>query len=171
LNLFGSAELDQYSKVNGEAKNDPRLTNLYLSARYRFTRKFDVFLSYDSRKRIIYYESFQTEIERLLDDYIARQGLRARVNIKPIKYFTIGLSYSKRFENDVQNKSNNYYAYASYSKIPMIKGRIMISYNLNASNYLESRILAFRYSRSLIPRKLNAEFYYRLVEYLDKRTK
>lgn len=166
LNLFSSAELDLYSKVNGETSNDPRLTNLYASARYRFSRKFDLFISYDSRKRIIYYETFQSEIERMLDDDLARQGIRARLNIRPIKYVTFGLSYSKRFESDNQNKSDNIYGYASLSKIPKVGGRLSISYNINKSNYLESRVLSFRHSRTLIKSKLNAEFYYRLVDYV-----
>ena len=42
----------------------------------------------------------------------------------------------------------------------------MISYNNNLSNYLESRIISFRYSRTLIKKKLNADFYYRYVNYL-----
>ena len=166
LNLFSSAELDLYSKVNGESATDARLTNLYASARYRFSRKFDVFLSYDSRKRIIYYETFQSEIERMLDDDLARQGIGARVNIRPIKYVTFGLSYSKRFESDNQNKSDNIYGYASLLKIPKVGGRLSISYNINKSNYLESRVLSFRHSRTLIKQKLNAEFYYRLVDYI-----
>lgn len=164
-NLFSSFELDLYSKINGESATDARLTNMFASVRYRFSRKFDVYLSYDSRKRIIYYETFQSEIERMLDDDLARQGVRGRINVKPIKYVNIGFSYSKRFESDMQNKSDNIYAYASLSKIPIVEGRFVVSYNLNKSNYLESNILAFRYSRTIIKKKLNSEFYYRVVNY------
>ena len=61
LNLFTSLELDLYNKVNDTVNNDVRLTNLYASARYRFSRKFDLTLSYDSRKRILYYETFKSD--------------------------------------------------------------------------------------------------------------
>ena len=166
LNIFSSIQLDLFSKVNGVTRTNPRLTNLYVSARYRFNRKFDLILSYDTRKRILYYETFQTEIERMLDDDIARQGARARINIRPIKYVIIGFSYSKRFQSDNQNKSNNYYGYANYSRLPGIGGRLTISYNLNESNYLESRALSIRHSRSLIKNKLNADLYYRWVNYI-----
>ncbi|RLD77010.1 MAG: hypothetical protein DRJ10_12665 [Bacteroidetes bacterium] len=165
LNIFSSIELDIYSKVNGIESNDIRLTNFYLSASYRFTRKFDLTLSYDSRKRIFYYETYQTEIEKLLNDDIARQGLRARLNIKPIKHVNTGLSYSKRFQSDELNKSDNINGYISLSKIPIIEGRFSINVNYNLSNYLESKILSLRHSRTLIKKKLYADLYFRMANY------
>jgi len=165
LNLFASTEVDIYNKVNDTVNNDIRLTNLYVSARYRFNRKVNAMVSYDSRKRILYYETFQSDIERLLDEDIARQGLRLRINIRPIKYLTTGFGYSKRFQSDSENKSDNFNAYASYSKIPTIDGRVYLSYNINSSNYLKSNILSFRYSRYLIKNKLDADFSYRLANF------
>jgi len=165
LNLFASMELDLYNKVNDTVNNDVRLTNLYVSARYRFNRKIDLSLSYDSRKRILYYETFKSEIERLLDDDIARQGFRVRLNVRPVKYLIVGISYSKRFQIDDQNKSDNIYGYVSYSRIPGIGGGISLNYNMNTSNYLESNILSLRYSRNLVKNKLNADFYYRYADF------
>ncbi len=161
LNLFSSLELDLFNKVNDTINNDIRLTNLYISARYRFNRKIDLTLSYDSRKRIIYYETFKSDIERLLDDDLARQGYRLRLNVRPIKYLITGISYSQRFQSDDQNKSDNIYGYVSYSKIPKIGGSLSVNYNRNTSNYLESNIYSVRYSRNLIVNKLNADFYFR----------
>jgi hypothetical protein len=161
LNLFSSFELDLF----GNAGSETRLTNLYMSARYRFSRKFDFTISYDSRKRIIYYETDKTEIEQLLDDDIARQGVRLRANVKPIKYLIIGGSYSTRFQSDSQNKSDNIYLYSTLSKIPAIGGSFSVNYNINSSNYLESNIVSLRHSRSMLKNKLNTEFYYRLANY------
>lgn len=165
LNLFSSVELDIFNKVNDSINNSPRLTNLYLSTRYRFSKIFNLMLSYDSRKRIIYYETYQTEVERLLEEYLARQGLRARLNVKPFKYLTTGVSYSKRYQNDSDNKSDNIYGYITLSKLPGIGGRLNLTYNLNSSNYLESNIAAIRFSRPLFKQKLNTDFYYRFVNY------
>ncbi len=165
INIFSSLELDLYSKLNGEVSNEVRLTNLYVSARYRFSRKFNMMVSYDSRKRILYYETFQTEIERLLDDDIARQGARARINLRPFKNILVGASYSKRFQNNSENKSDNIYGYVTHSKVPGIGGRLSLSYNRNESNYLKSNIAAIRHSRSFFEGKLNADFYYRFVVY------
>ena len=164
LSLFSTAELDIYNKVNDSINNSARLTNLYVSARYRFNRSINTSLSYDSRKRIIYYKTYETDIERLLDEDIARQGFRARLNIRPFKYVYSGFSYSKRFQNDSQNKSDNIYGYISFSNLP-IEGRISLTYNMNSSNYLDSNIASIRYSRPFMDNRLNADFYYRFVNY------
>lgn len=167
LNLFSVAELDIYNKVNDSTGLDsgPRLTNLYLSARYRFGRGINAAISYDSRKRIIYYKTYETRIEQLLDEDIARQGIRARINFKLFKKLYSGLSYSRRFQNDDQNKSENYYGYVSYSRLPIIKGRVSLTYNLNSNNYLNTSISSLRYSRGFFDDRLNADFYYRFVDY------
>ncbi len=101
LNLFSSMEMD----IFGNAGNETRLTNLYLSARYRFSRAANVMISYDSRKRIVYYETFQNDIERILAEDLARQGIRVRLNVRPVKVIWAGVSYSSRFQNNDQNKS------------------------------------------------------------------
>ena len=172
LNLFSTMELDIFNKVNdtlnNTTTNNPRLTNLYLSARYRFSRAVNASLSYDSRKRIIYYKTYESDIERILDEDIARQGIRARINIKPFKYVYSGFSYSKRFQSDNQNKSDNLYGYLSFSKIPVIDGRISLTYNLNSSNYLDNNIASLRYSNDFWDGRLSADFYYRLVNYTYK---
>ncbi|MCT8340910.1 hypothetical protein MG296_12655 [Flavobacteriaceae bacterium TK19130] len=161
LNLFGSMELDLY----GNQGSETRLTNMYVSARYRFSRAFDLMVSYDTRKRVIFYETFKTEIEQLLDDDFARQGVRIRANIRPLKYVRFGGSYATRFQENDLNKSDNINGYISWSKIPAIDGRFNFNYNRNESNYLESSILSFRYSREIIDRKLDGELYYRMADY------
>lgn len=166
LHLFSMAELDLYNSPSDSINtSSPRLTNLYVSARYRFSRSVNAMLSYDSRKRIIYYKTYETDLEQLLDEDIARQGIRARINIRPLKKIFTGLSYSRRFQSDNQNKSENYYGYVSYSKLPIIEGRASLTYNRNSSNYLDSNIASFRYSRGFFDDRLNADFYYRFVNY------
>ena len=147
-------ELDLYSEVDGVTVNDIRLTNLYISARYRISRKVNLMLSYDSRKRILYYQTFQSEIDRLLDDNLARQGLRARLNIRPFKFISAGFNYTKRFRTSELNKSNNIYGYVTWTRIPTLEGRLSLSYNRNESNYLLSNIGSIRYSRDLVKNKL-----------------
>jgi hypothetical protein len=172
LNLFSSLELDIFNKVNDTlnttTNNNPRLTNLYVSARYHFSRGINASLSYDSRKRVIYYKTYESDIERILDEDIARQGIRARINIKPFKYVFSGFSYSKRFQSDNENKSDNLHGYLSFSKIPVVQGRISLTYNLNSSNYLDSNIASLRYSNDFWDNRLSADLYYRIVNYKYK---
>lgn len=171
FNVYSTVEVDIFRgdsipTDSTRASKNTRLTNLYLSGRYKFSRDVNVMVSYDSRKRIIYYEYLtQIEINQLLDDDLARQGLRARLNVRPIKTIWLGLSYSKRFQEDSANKSDNIYAYATLSRIPKIGGRLNVSYNMNTSNYLTSNIVSGRYSRELVKSKLNADFTYRMASY------
>ncbi len=165
LTIFGSAEVDLYQNLNGVESTQPRLTNLYASARYRFSRAISLTVSYDTRKRIIYYETLRTDVEKLLADDQARQGLRTRLNVRPFKFLSFGASFSRRFQNNRQNQSDNINGFISYSKLPFVKGRLAINVNQNESNYQRTRILSGRYSRSIIRKKLSADFYYRKVEY------
>lgn len=159
--LFSTAELD----IFGNSGNETRLTNLYLSGRYRFSRAVNAMVSYDSRKLIIYYETFQTDIERLLDEDLARQGLRFRLNVRPTKIIWMGISYSRRFQSDEQNKSDNFYGYVTLSNVPVIGGRFNVNYNRNSSNYLDSNIYSARYSRGFFESKLSTDVYFRRADY------
>ncbi len=165
LNLFGSFELDLYDKVDGVVSMNPRLVNLYVSARYRFSRKFSLSASYDSRRRVIYYESYKTEVERLLSEDEARQGMRLRLQLNPFKYLHASISYSRRFESDNQNQSDNLNGRVSYSRLPGLGGRLSLAYNINESSYLQSRVLSASYSRSLVKRRLHGNFYYRYGDF------
>ena len=166
LNIFTSAEMDLYSKVNEVETLKPRLTNLYASLNYRFSRKISLMLSYDSRKNIIFYETFRTEVDRLLADDEARQGVRLRLSVRPMRMLYVGLSYSRRFQSNSDDKFDNINAFASISRLPGIGGRISITFNRNTSSYLQSQIYSARYNTSLIPRKLDLDLYYRRVDYL-----
>lgn len=165
LTLFGSAEVDLYQRINEVATTSPRLTNLYVSSRYRFNKIISLTVSYDTRKRIIYYETLRTEVENILADDQARQGLRGRLNIQPIRYLNIGGSYSRRFQSNGDNKSENINVSIGHSKLPFVGGRLSFNGNMNESNYLRTRIVGARYGRSIIKRKLSADFYYRMVEH------
>ncbi len=165
LTFFSSFELDLYNNSTYQSANGRRLTNLFASLGYKISRNVNVYLSYDSRKRIMYYETYKTDIERLLEDDEARQGVRLRLNVKPIKNTSVGLSYSKRFQSSGENKSDNINGFITLNSIPVVQGLISVNYNLNTSDYLVSKVLTFRHTRSLVKRKLNADFYYRMIEY------
>ena len=87
LTIFSSFELDLYNKVNADSMGPIRLTNLYVSLGYQIAKWIDLNVSYDSRKQIIYYETLKTEIERILDNDEARQGIRYRLNLRPVEIY------------------------------------------------------------------------------------
>lgn len=165
VNVFSSVELDLYNQVNEDSVGNPRWTNIYLSTTYRLNRKLDLGVSYNSRKQIVYYETFKTEIERILDDDIARQGVRFSLNFRPTKLIYVGGAYSKRFQSNELNKSDNVNGSLGLSKLPTVGGRLVINYNRNSSSYMKTDIVSFRHSRSMFEMKLEADIYFRMVNY------
>lgn len=162
LNIFSSGELDLYSTVG----NGVRLTNFFISSRYRFSRKVDVFASYDSRRRIVYYETFRNDVEVLLDDDDARQGARLRLSVRPTKTLGLGVAYSKRFQADGANASDNISGFLNFNMDPEGIGRWSVQANRNTSTYVRSDVLSFRHNRTLVPKLLTLSLYYRMVEYV-----
>ena len=164
LNIFSSFEVDMFQNINGETKSEPRLTNLYLSARYRFSRKFSLRASYDNRKNIIYYESYKDFIENLIDQE-TRQGLRAGLSLRPIKFVTMGVNTSWRFQKSDMNLSKNLNAYLNVSRIPLVNARVSLRANFLQTNYLDSKIFGIRLSKDIIKRKVSSDVYFRMVDY------
>jgi hypothetical protein len=164
LNFFGSAEMDLYESIHEVAKNTLKLTNLYLSLRYRYSKALRFSLSYDQRNSTIYYESFKNFIDRLIEDE-TRQGLRFSVNIRPLKYVTWGINTSWRFQKSDINVSKNLNSYLSISRVPGLNVRASITANFLQTNYINSKIYGVRVNKDIIKGKLSSEVYFRLVNY------
>jgi len=165
LNLFGSFEVDLYEKLNSEdAHSTLRLTNLYVSMRYRVNRKLRLSLAYDNRRNIIYYESYKNFIDQLIQDE-TRQGLRFNVNFRPAKLITLGVNTGWRFQKSDMNKSKNLRAYLNFSRIPLVNMRASLSANFLQTNFIESQIFGIRLSRQIIKKRLDGDVYFRRVNY------
>lgn len=164
VNVFGSCELDLYEKINNETKNKLSLTNLFVSLRYRFSKKFNASLSYDNRKNIIYYESYKSYIDQLIDNE-TRQGLRAGVNFHPLGFIMWGINASWRFQKDHANESKNLNSYLNFNRIPVIKASASISANFLRTSYIDSRVYGAKLSKDFLKGKMNGEVYYRRVNY------
>ncbi len=164
LNLFFSTEIDLYKFVNGTSQNTFNLTGLYTSVHYRFSHKINLSVSYDNRKNVIYYETYKNYTDSLLDA-ATRQGLRVRVNFRPIKGMFAYITYGFRFMNGDLHKTNNFSAGFSYSQLSFIKGTISASYNYLNTSYLIGNILSARYSRSVFNDLLYLTFGNRIIYY------
>ncbi len=165
VNLYASTEIDLYSKIDEETSHQPKLTNIYAYLRYRFNRRLSATFSYDNRKRIIYYETDRTEIERLLEDDIARQGLRLRISYRPINRIYMGLSIARRFQSNDANLSNNLNAFVNFTKLPIKNSSLSLRFNANESNYLKTNIYSGTFSYYALKNKINAQLYFRGVNY------
>jgi hypothetical protein len=167
LNLFGSFEVDFFENINNEINSSARLTNLYVSLRYRINKKWRVSASYDNRKNIIYYESYKDFIDRLIEDE-TRQGFRFGISHRPTRMISWGLNSSVRFQKSKANPSRNLNGYITISKVPFINARATIRANFLQTDFLDSQIFGARLSKELIRGKLNGEIYYRWVDYKYK---
>lgn len=166
-NLYSTAELDFYNpQIQQITKADNvRLTNFFTSIRYRFNRKVNASLSFDSRRQIIYYESFLTELERLITNDIARNGIIARINVRASKSIYTGFGYGKRFQNGGNNSSDNINAFVRLNDVPKIGGTAQLNLNLNVSNYMNTAVANINYSRGYANPNLYSDFYYRFLNY------
>ncbi len=164
LNVFTSMELDTYQKVNGEASSKPELTNLFISARYRFSKKLNATLSYDARKNIIYYESYKSFIDQLIENE-SRQGLRLNVSYHPWKLITFGVNGSVRFQQTTVSNFKNLNCFANINRLPGIRANLSLNANILRTGFVNSNIYSARLSRDFFKGKLNMETYFRYVQY------
>ncbi len=163
--LFLSTEVDLYKRENNIDKKDFSLTGLYTSLRYQPIRELSFNASYDSRKNVIYYETFQNYTDSLYEN-VTRQGVRFRVSIKPINRLFINFSYGFRFRSSDLKKSENYSGNISYSSIPFISGTFGLSYNHLSTSYLNGDIFGLRYSRDILPGVIYSSLNLRQINYL-----
>lgn len=164
LYFFTSCELDLYKVVEGAAKNEPTLTSLYFSLRYKVFKQLSVFASYDARKNVIYYETYKSFADRLLDE-ATRQGLQFKINYRPGNQISMGLNAGYRFRDHDLNPNENLNGYISINRVPWIKVSATLTANLLKTSYLDGQIYGIRLTKDIIPGKLYGEFNYRFIDY------
>lgn len=164
LYFFGSAEVDLYRFVNETQDNAPRLSNLYLSLRYKVLSNLSLTLSYSARKNIIYYETYKSFLERLLENE-TQQGYMAQLSYRPLKKLSLGANLGYRNRTDDMNPSKNAYIYASYSAVPVIDASLTLSATLLETSYLNGNVYSLSLSKDLVRGKIYSTITYRYQDY------
>lgn len=164
LNLFFSTEFDLFKKVNGETDNKPRLTSVYASLRYRLRRNLSVSGSYDNRRNIIYYESYQTFIEQLLAQE-TRQGFRLQANYSPFRRINLNVSSFYRYQGSISKPTKNHIVNLSISSIARKSTNLSLNYNQLESYTFTGNIIGGRINDSFFKGKLSSEINYRQINY------
>ena len=162
--VFASCEIDLFKNIQSQAQSDFRLTSLYVSARYKFSRQFNVFASYDNRRNVIYYETYKNALDQLIDQE-TRQGFRLRLMYRPFKYASTGISGTYRYQKNNLSPSKNVNAYFNYSRIPWLKASGSLSYTYLDTYYLNSHISGIRLNKDLMKGKMGLGMQYRYVIY------
>lgn len=146
--FFLSTEIDLFKKISERAMSTFGLTSLFLNANYSPTSWLSINAGYDARKNVIYYETFKTFIDSLLENE-TRQGYRIGLNVRPLNNFFIGLNAGYRFKTGDVKPSNNFAINLNYSNIPLIEATSSLSYTKLTSSYVDGNIFGLRLSKDL----------------------
>ncbi|MCE2790413.1 MAG: hypothetical protein LW630_10940 [Saprospiraceae bacterium] len=164
INLFLSSEIDLYKKVNYVTSNSASLTSIYANLRYRIKRNLSASASYDQRRNIIYYESYQTFIDQLLAQE-TRQGWRFQMNYTPFKGITLNSSVFYRYQGSGNIPTKNYIIATYINNIPGIGSNLQLSVNFLETSYFKGTIFSGRMSKNIFKGRCNIELQYRKVDY------
>lgn len=164
LNLFASSEIDLYEREQEVEKNQLSFTSVFASAGYYPIRELSFNLSYDARKNVIYYETFKSLTDSIIENEM-RQGFHFRTSVKPFKYFSTSVFFGYRYKKSDVKPSHNFGGTIAYSSLPLIESSISLSYNKLISNYVNGDVYAAYLSKTIY--NLNSDFSvgYRITKY------
>lgn len=164
LSYLASVELDLYRMQNDTASTSLRLTGLYLNLNWQLNRKLSLSASYNARQPIIFYETYRSEVDELLDREL-NQGLRFRMNYRPWKFMQLNLNGGIRYEKGDLSPAMHYSAAMSLRNLPMNGVTSTLSASQNRSSYFNADILGLRFQGDILPGKLSAGISYRYLQY------
>jgi hypothetical protein len=164
FNLFYSIEFDLFQNIDSVKSNAINLTSTYLSLRYKPTKKLSISSSYDNRRNVIYYETYRSYLDQILNQE-TRQGVRLQMNYNPSKYVSVNLSGFYRYQESKPQPTKNYVANVFLSQIPGVKSSLNLNFNNMKTYYFSGNIIGARVNKDLLKGKLNTEFSYRKVDY------
>lgn len=169
LYFFGTGEVDLYQLVtdslnNEKSNNNLSFTGIYLSLSYRPGSKLSVSGSYDARKNVVYYETYKTYVDRILEDEL-RQGFRALASYRITRDLTFGLQAGYRYLKSDRHPSRNIYGYFTYSNVPGVNISATVSSTFLESSYINGNIYSLNLSRNFSKGKIYTGVGYRYVDY------
>jgi hypothetical protein len=169
LSFFSTFEIDLYKMVidsagHEQSQNTFDLTGLYLSISYRFGRVISISGSYDARRNVMYYETYKTYLDRILEDQM-RQGYRAQASARITSDLILGAQAGYRFLKSDPNPSKNVYGYLTYTRIPGIKMSGTLSATYLESAYMTGNIYGISLSKDLVSGKIQTGIAYQYVDY------
>ncbi|MCF8371522.1 MAG: hypothetical protein K9H64_07860 [Bacteroidales bacterium] len=164
LYLFGSFEMDLYRKTDQGAENKLSLTGIYLLTTYKPFKKLSLTASYDARKQVIYYESYKSFVDQLIDRE-TRQGYRFRINYRPWKRVTLGANAGYRFQKNDPSASKNLYSFVNIRNFTALDVSTTLSATYIESSYFTGNFYGIRLSKDLFKGKVQAGVSYQNINY------
>lgn len=164
LTLFTSLELDLFKLENDQPVSMIDLTSFYLSLNFRASPKISVSGTYDNRKNVIYYETFRNYADEVLQQSV-RQGLRFRVNYKPLRVLALGITAGTRQKEGDFRATNTLNGSATLTNLPAINATLNLTASILQTNYLDGQIYGARLSKYFLEDKLSTSASYRYVNF------
>ena len=164
LFFFGSAEIDLYKYTNDKKETSFRLTNLYASLMYKVIRQLSFSLSYSARNNIIYYETYKTYIDRLLE-LETMQGFIFSVNARPVNMLSLGVRAGYRYRKEDLRPSRNLQGYVNINRSQSLPVTVSLMATMLEASYIKGREYGVRLSRDFLKGMLYAAAGYRNTSY------
>ena len=164
LQFFYSIECELFQNINQIKTNRFNLTSTYFSLRYKPSNKISFTTSYDNRKNIIYYETYRSYIEQLINQE-TRQGFRLQMNYRIHPLVNLSLSSFYLFQSSRPDPTKNYFANLSFSQIPKLKASFNMNFNYMNTYYFSGSILGTSITKDLFKGLVSTELSYRKVDY------
>jgi hypothetical protein len=169
LYFLATFEVDLYELTQDSLNQDvPRstfdLTGVFLSLRYRLTKKLTLSGSYDARKNVMYYETYKTYVDRILETEM-RQGFRFQANYGITSNLYFGLQMGYRFLQSDPKPSRNFGGFLTYNRVPGLKVSATLSATYLETNYLDGKQFGMNLSRDFAKGKIQTSLGYRYGKY------
>jgi hypothetical protein len=164
LNFFSTFEVDLYKTKNGLPQNTFDLTSLYLSLRYRITKNFSITGSYDQRKNVLFYETYKTLIDSVLENE-KRQSFRLQANYRITNKITFGVESGYRFLKSDPHPSKNINGYLTYYQVPGLNVSVTLTGTYLESAFMNGEIYGADISKDLFQGKVQTTIGYRYIDY------
>jgi len=164
LNVFSSFEIDLFKLTNGKPASEFNLTSLYMSMNYRLLNGFTIGGSYDARKNPVYYETFKSVIDSLVENGF-RQSYRLHTNIRIANSFVFGLQSSWCFQKTDLHQSKNLSGYFAYNHTGKNYFSATLSGNYIETAYLKGMTAGITILNSLASGKIQTSVGYSYQDY------
>jgi hypothetical protein len=162
--FFSTFEVDLYKVKLDLPQNTFDLTSVYLSLRYRMTNNFSLTASYDQRKNVLYYETYKTLIDSVLENE-KRQSIRLQANYRITNNITLGVESGYRFLKSDPRPSRNIYGYLTYYQVPGLMVNFTLTGTWLESAFMDGKVLGADITKDLFQGRLQAGIGYRYTDY------
>jgi hypothetical protein len=169
LYFFSTFEVDLYELKQDSLNQDVpqstfNLTGVFLSLRYRLTKKLTLSGSYDARKNVVYYETYKSYLDRILETE-TRQGFRVQASYSITSNMIFGLQMGYRFLHSDARPSRNFNGFLTYNRIPGLQVSATLSATYLETSIMDGKQLGMSLYRDFLKGKIQTSLGYRYARY------